>query len=125
MIEEMTPDQTAAAMHGLAINVAIPPGERLRCALQALEFYVERPVLQVQVDVPEDAPRAWKDLLTGLILLIKGQVNEISPFHCEHDTLTVMAAPDSFTEDEIQVLKGLGFSPDDDGTFYSFRFGSA
>ncbi len=70
-------------------------------------------------------PQAWADLLEGLTLLARGQSNDISPFNCEHDQLTVMADPANFTAAELVRLDELGFSPSDDETFYSFRFGSA
>lgn len=73
-----------------------------------------------------DLPEAWADLLEGLTLLARHQNNDISPFHCEHDQLTVMADPADFTEAELARLDALGFEPDHDtATFYSFRFGSA
>jgi hypothetical protein len=70
-------------------------------------------------------PKAWADLIEGLTMLAAHQSNEISPFHCEHDQLTVMADPDAFTSTELDRLKELGFEPGEDQTFYSFRFGSA
>lgn len=72
-----------------------------------------------------ELPSAWKDLMEALTLLSQGQVNGLSPFHCEHDKLTVMADPARFTAEDIAHLEILGFHPDDDETFYSFRFGSA
>lgn len=117
----MTPAQTAAAMHGLATNVAIPPGERLRCALQALAFYAEDPrVIKLDGDVPD----AWRDLIIGLALLSRGQTNDISPLYCAHDELTVCASPEEFHEEEIAELEMLGFLVDGE-VFKSFRFGSA
>ncbi len=70
---------------------------------------------------------AWNDLLEGLALLARHPSNDISPLHCEHDTLTVMADSTKFTEEELARLDALGFTPDEDepSTFYSFRFGSA
>lgn len=74
----------------------------------------------------ESMSTAWADLIEGLTLLAKHQNNDISPFHCEHDTLTVMAEPSHFSADELVRLDALGFFPSDDGeTFTSFRFGSA
>lgn len=71
-------------------------------------------------------PPAWAALLDGLALLATHQNNEYSPFHCEHDTLTVMAEPSHFTGAELAELEVLGFFPSGDGeTFTSFRFGSA
>jgi hypothetical protein len=71
-------------------------------------------------------PQAWSDLIEGLALLATHQNNDVSPLHCEHDTLNVMADPSAFTSDELARLEELGFRPSSDGeTFYSFRFGSA
>lgn len=71
-------------------------------------------------------PPAWSDLIDGLTMLAHNQNNDISPFHCEHDQLTVMADPGQFTEEEIARLETLGFIADPGSdTFYSFRFGSA
>jgi hypothetical protein len=77
------------------------------------------------ITLPETLPQAWSDLLEGLALLSKGQSNDISPFHCEHDRLTVCADPARFTTEELAYLDKLGFHPDDEDCFYSFRFGSA
>lgn len=70
-------------------------------------------------------PKAWTDLLEALALLATHQSNDISPLHCEHDQLTVMADPSAFNPEELARLDELGFHPGDDGTFYSFRYGSA
>ncbi|NEW49369.1 hypothetical protein GV792_04835 [Nocardia cyriacigeorgica] len=71
-------------------------------------------------------PAAWTELIVALALLAKHQANEISPFHCEHDTLTVMADPEKFTPEELTQLDEWGFFPDEDGEcFTSFRYGSA
>lgn len=73
-----------------------------------------------------DMPTAWQNLLEGLALLAKHQCNETSPLHCEPGELMVMSDPDSFTPDEIQRLKELGFQPNwGQSTFYSFIYGSA
>jgi hypothetical protein len=72
-----------------------------------------------------EMPEAWKDLIDGLMLLSKGRTDDISPFHCEHDTLMVLADPEKFTEAELAELDAWGFHPDGDGGFYSYRFGSA
>jgi hypothetical protein len=70
-------------------------------------------------------PQAWADLIEGVTLLAKHPSSPISPFHCEHDTLNVMANDEAFTDDEIATLENLGFSRSSEGGFYSFRFGSA
>ncbi len=70
-------------------------------------------------------PPAWADLIEGLTILAQHPTDTISPFHCEHDTLNVMADDEAFTEEEIARLDQLGFSVNSEGGFYSFRFGSA
>lgn len=72
-----------------------------------------------------DMPQAWADLIHGLTMLARHQNNDISPFNCSHDELTVMADPTKFTAIELDHLAGLGFLPGSDGTFTSYRFGSA
>lgn len=73
-----------------------------------------------------ETPKPWSDLLEALTLLARGQNNPVSPFHCEHDELTVMADPSAFTEEELARLDELGFFPSGDGeAFHSYRFGSA
>lgn len=70
-------------------------------------------------------PAEWADLIQGLTLLARGADSNSSPLHCEHDELTVMADPEKFTEEEIAQLDAWGFYLGEEGTFYSFRFGSA
>jgi hypothetical protein len=85
-----------------------------------------RPRLARVGDQPTDSmPPAWADLIEGLTLLAKHHTSDISPLHCEHDTLNVMADDQSFTDDEIARLEALGFGVHSEGGFYSFRFGSA
>jgi hypothetical protein len=70
-------------------------------------------------------PPAWADLIEGLTLLAQHPTDTISPLHCEHDTLHVMADAVAFTDEERDRLETLGFHADADGGFHSFRFGSA
>lgn len=72
-----------------------------------------------------ELPKAWADLLRGLKIMSGAISNEISPFHCEHDELWVMADPAQLSEEQILDLEELGFVPGDDGCFISSRFGSA
>jgi hypothetical protein len=104
------------------------------------------------VEVSDETPQIWKDLVVGLALLSKGATASY-PTHCEHDELTVSANPHGFTRDELVKLNELGFfvsghngfkddgtdddDEDDEGSvadcheewcdayFMSFRFGSA
>ena len=69
-------------------------------------------------------PSAWEDLIKGLTTLAQHPDDDISPLHCEHDTLWICADPAAFTSEELADLKELGFIPDDGG-FVSYRFGSA
>lgn len=120
-----------AAFAGMATNRGYNEGERLSFALKAIEGLeselakVRAQAIQVVTGVSIDAPPAWRELIEGLTLISKGQVNRVSPFHCEHDELRVMADPASFTAEELAKLEKLGFSQSEDGNFYSFRFGSA
>jgi len=72
-------------------------------------------------------PPAWQDLISALKLLARGQSNDISPFHCEHDELTVMSDPAQFTSEELEQLDTWGFFPslDDEPVFTSYKYGSA
>jgi hypothetical protein len=67
----------------------------------------------------------WAELIKAVTLLAKGHIVGTSPFHCEHDELTVMADPAMFTPEELAQLDAWGFHPGDEGAFYSFRYGSA
>ena len=66
----------------------------------------------------------WENLIKALQLLGKHEDGPY-PFHCEHDELFVMSDPKNFTAEELAELDGLGFFPNDVGTFSSFRYGSA
>ncbi|MET0416653.1 MAG: hypothetical protein ABW022_11600 [Actinoplanes sp.] len=71
-------------------------------------------------------PPAWSDLIEGLTLLAKHHTDPISPLHCSHDTLHVLADETAFTALELDLLDKLGFNVDSsEGGFYSYRFGSA
>jgi hypothetical protein len=71
-------------------------------------------------------PPDWTCLLSALKLISRGGYNDISPFHCETDVLTVMADPEMFTSTELDQLAEWGFDAGPDaGTFTSRRFGSA
>lgn len=70
-------------------------------------------------------PTAWAELIEGLTLLARHPADQVSPLHCEHDMLRVMADDGAFTSAELERLDALGFTADTDGGFYSFRFGSA
>jgi hypothetical protein len=64
------------------------------------------------------------DLITALQLMAR-KSQPHSPTHCEHDELTVMVDPELFTAVELAHLDELGFFDSGEGTFKSFRFGSA
>jgi hypothetical protein len=69
---------------------------------------------------------AWGDLVQAITLLSNHRTDEISPFHCEHDQLFVMADDTKFTADQLAQLEEWGFEVDtENGGFYSFRYGSA
>ncbi|GAA2623798.1 hypothetical protein GCM10010399_63850 [Dactylosporangium fulvum] len=84
-----------------------------------------RPDARPEAATATTMPPAWSDLIEGLTLLAKHHTSDISPLHCEHDTLNVMADDEAFTGEEIARLDHLGFSVSSEGGFYSFRFGSA
>lgn len=67
-----------------------------------------------------------KDLIEALTLLQKYQKDTHNPTHCEHDQLTVVGIDNAaMTAEDKLRLKDLGFWPDDEGCYSSFRFGSA
>lgn len=70
-------------------------------------------------------PKAWAELIEALTLLAKHPGDQVSPLHCEHDTLNVLADNSAFTADELARLEELGFHAGSEGGFYSFRYGSA
>lgn len=74
-----------------------------------------------------EIPKPWADLIEGLTILGSGpRSNPVSPTHCEHDELMVMADPADFTAEQIERLDELGFAANySEGYFYAFRFGSA
>lgn len=65
-----------------------------------------------------------KDLIEALTIFSK-YGDPYSPTHCEHDELHVMIDPDEVSEEDHKRLEKLGFFDSRDGTFKSFRFGSA
>jgi hypothetical protein len=100
------------------------------------------------IEISDDTPQAWRDLVEAMAVLSKGQTNKVSPTYCAHDTLYVCADPHKFTKQERAKLDELGFfvsghdrdnSDGDEGealvedcandyceaSFMSFRFGSA
>ena len=69
--------------------------------------------------------QAWQDLIEAIELLSQHPTSSVSPFHCEHDELWVMADPEEFTAEELERLDHLGFFTDGEGGFKSYRYGSA
>lgn len=68
---------------------------------------------------------AWSDLIAALTLLARAG-NPVSPFHCEHDTLHIMADPADFTPEELAQLEAWSIHADEEnGSFYSHYYGSA
>ncbi len=65
------------------------------------------------------------DHLIEALTLMATKAKPDYPTHCEHDELTVCVDPALFTPEELAKLEALGFFPDDEGCFKSFRFGSA
>ena len=66
-----------------------------------------------------------KDLIEAFNIFLK-YGNPDYPTHCEHDCLYVCDIdPEKVSAEDIKKLDDLGFMPDDDGGFMSFKFGSA
>ena len=65
------------------------------------------------------------DELIKALTILRRYGNPDYPTHCEHDQLTVMVDPAAVSPEDLAELERLGFLPGDEGTFYSFRFGSA
>lgn len=65
-----------------------------------------------------------ENLIRALQIFLK-YGNPEWPTHCEHDVLTVMVNSSLVSAEDLIALKDLGFSPDDNGTFQSYRYGSA
>ena len=63
------------------------------------------------------------DLIEALqIMRTKGNV--LHPTHCSHDELYVYPRSMDFTADQLSRLDELGFFPNDEGGFSSFKYGS-
>lgn len=82
-------------------------------------------------EVTWDMPEAWRELIEALVMLGEKATTQ-RPFNCSHDTLTVCGVETTeFTIEELAHLDELGFyvgsSDDDDtdGSFYSYKYGSA
>lgn len=65
-----------------------------------------------------------KDLIEALTILLK-YGDPYSPTHCEHDEMWIMIDPDIVSEEDKIRLEELGVTDAEDGTFRSFRYGSA
>lgn len=65
-----------------------------------------------------------EDLIKALNIFLK-HGNVEYPFSCEHDILYVFPQSNDFTEEELKELEELGFDySEEDGNFYSFKYGS-
>jgi hypothetical protein len=67
-----------------------------------------------------------KDLIEALTILAKYMdLEEKWPTHCEHDVLYVCNInEEDVSEEDMKRLDELGFFPNEDGGFMSYRFGS-
>lgn len=66
------------------------------------------------------------DLIKALQIFLKYD-NRFYPTGCEHDVLYVDINPQIVSEEDKQILGGLGFTYGNgeiEGVFYSYRFGS-
>lgn len=75
-----------------------------------------------------DTPEGFDGLIRALtIFRTYGEVRR--PTHCEHDVMYVCVEPGSITDEDLERLEELGFTPShEDGMedcFKSFRYGSA
>lgn len=70
-------------------------------------------------------PDHWAELIQGLTILARHPEDMNNPTWCEHDALHVCADSEQFSTEEIAELDELGFHVDDEGGFFSYRFGSA
>jgi hypothetical protein len=64
------------------------------------------------------------ELIKALTIFLK-YGDPTYPTHCEHDTMYVMIDPAVVSHEDAMLLKEIGFSPDENGTFRSYKFGSA
>lgn len=67
-----------------------------------------------------------KDLIEALTILAKYMDPEQKwPTACEHDVLHVCGVePEDVSEEDMKRLDELGFFPNEDGGFMSYKFGS-
>ncbi len=65
-----------------------------------------------------------KNLIDALNIFLK-YGNPPYPTHCEHDELFVMIGEELVSEEDKKELDRLGFRVNDNGTFSSYKFGSA
>lgn len=65
-----------------------------------------------------------KDLIEALTIFAK-YGNPTHPTVCEHDELYVLIDESLVSVEDKERLKALGFVPNNNGTFSSYRFGSA
>lgn len=63
-----------------------------------------------------------KDLIEALTIFAKYTDEDV--INCTHDELAVCVDPDTVSDEDKARLKELSFDVNDDGYFYSFRFGS-
>lgn len=83
-------------------------------------------LVAVKVEAGSTVPLAWLELIQAIALLSKHQTNEIRPFQCSHDQLSVQSDWTKYSEAEIRQLDEWGFHVDHEyGGFYSFKYGSA
>ena len=65
-----------------------------------------------------------EDLIKALQIFLK-YGNPDYPTYCNRDELWVDIEPEKVSEEDLEMLKSLGFFPsEDESGFYSFRFGS-
>ena len=66
------------------------------------------------------------DGLIAALQIFRKYDNPRWPTHCEHDYLYVLIKPHLVSEEDLERLDELGFSPDEEeDCFISYKFGSA
>jgi hypothetical protein len=66
---------------------------------------------------------SMNDLIEALQIMSK-YTDAVYPTHCEHDVLYVCFDNSEVSEEDRERLEVLGFEPNDDEGFLSYKFGS-
>jgi hypothetical protein len=67
-----------------------------------------------------------RELIEALTIFAKYAPDETHPTHCEHDELFITCVNlEDVSPEDLSRLRTLGFIPNREGGFSSFRFGSS